>query len=341
LGTIKIPAARVRQGALILYATAMKVRDLVSDNFYSVETLDPENANDNGYQRVLNTSRAKKLADYILKGQDKPTLELIEGVSEQSVPAGKILLVNYGAQMSSRKKGEFGKDYVLRDECASPTCKKTISGRNLYRYDMEWAGQYVEWSLAPKMYGSREPWFFETHKLMVRDITGTHRLELAIDRAGMYCDHTILCALRFCDVREKRESEPEAIALSKLYSLDLLQGLLASRLVSAFYYWVLTGEGVRTGGGFHTYPTTIRALPLFDIRKANTKQKKILKQIEADAKALSKLGLKPPVKLTPQQAKAIARRATALDNRIDSNVFELYGLSEAQIASVIAATGGA
>ena len=48
----------------------MKVRDLVSDNFYSVETLDPENANDNGYQRVLNTSRAKKLADYILKGQD-------------------------------------------------------------------------------------------------------------------------------------------------------------------------------------------------------------------------------------------------------------------------------
>jgi DGQHR domain-containing protein len=47
----------------------MKVRQLVSDGFYSVETLDPEDTNDKGYQRLLNTARAKKLADYIVKGQ--------------------------------------------------------------------------------------------------------------------------------------------------------------------------------------------------------------------------------------------------------------------------------
>lgn len=70
LAKIKIPAARVRQGGLVLYATALKVKDLVSKDFYSVETLDPEDANDKGYQRLLNTARAKKLADYIIKGQD-------------------------------------------------------------------------------------------------------------------------------------------------------------------------------------------------------------------------------------------------------------------------------
>jgi DGQHR domain-containing protein len=48
----------------------LKVRDLVSDNFYSVETLDPDDVNDKGYQRLLNIARAKKLADYIAKGQD-------------------------------------------------------------------------------------------------------------------------------------------------------------------------------------------------------------------------------------------------------------------------------
>jgi len=64
-----IPAARVRQGALVLYTTSMKVRQLVSDGFYSVETLDPEDTNDKGFQRLLNTARAKKLADYIVKGQ--------------------------------------------------------------------------------------------------------------------------------------------------------------------------------------------------------------------------------------------------------------------------------
>lgn len=35
-----------------------------------METLDPDNLNDKGYQRLLNKARAKKLADYIVKGQD-------------------------------------------------------------------------------------------------------------------------------------------------------------------------------------------------------------------------------------------------------------------------------
>jgi DGQHR domain-containing protein len=65
---IKISAARVRQGNLSLYATALKVKDLVSKDFYSVETLDPEE--DTGYQRLLSLARAKKLADYIITGQD-------------------------------------------------------------------------------------------------------------------------------------------------------------------------------------------------------------------------------------------------------------------------------
>lgn len=67
---ISIPAARVRQGDLLLYATSIRVRDLVLPNFYTVETLDPEDQNDTGYQRLLNTARAKKLADYIVIGQD-------------------------------------------------------------------------------------------------------------------------------------------------------------------------------------------------------------------------------------------------------------------------------
>lgn len=69
MATIKIPAARVTQGDLVLYATSIKVNELVAKNFYNVETLDPDD-NEKGYQRLLNTARAKKLADYIVKGQD-------------------------------------------------------------------------------------------------------------------------------------------------------------------------------------------------------------------------------------------------------------------------------
>jgi DGQHR domain-containing protein len=70
MAKLTLPAARVRQGALTLYATSLRVKDVLSKNFYSVEQLDPEDTNSNGYQRLLNKARAKKLADYIVKGQD-------------------------------------------------------------------------------------------------------------------------------------------------------------------------------------------------------------------------------------------------------------------------------
>jgi len=64
------PASLVRQGNLVLYATSLKVRDIMLQGFYSIDHLDPENANEKGYQRLLNKSRAKKLADYIVSGQE-------------------------------------------------------------------------------------------------------------------------------------------------------------------------------------------------------------------------------------------------------------------------------
>lgn len=64
------PAALVKQGQLTLYTTSLKVSDLLIPNFYSVETLDPEDEKDKGYQRLLNKARAKRLTDYIVQGQD-------------------------------------------------------------------------------------------------------------------------------------------------------------------------------------------------------------------------------------------------------------------------------
>ena len=65
---IKTPAARVSQGDLVVYLTSIKVRNLIADGFYTVDTLDPKS--DEGYQRLLNNGRARKLADYIVKGQN-------------------------------------------------------------------------------------------------------------------------------------------------------------------------------------------------------------------------------------------------------------------------------
>lgn len=69
MATITVPAATAKQGSLTLLATTIKVRDLMSPGFYSVETLDPEEGG-KGYQRLLNTARARRLAEYVVAGQD-------------------------------------------------------------------------------------------------------------------------------------------------------------------------------------------------------------------------------------------------------------------------------
>jgi DGQHR domain-containing protein len=67
LTTITRPAALVRQGSLKLYTTSLRVADLMISNFYSINKLDPELGQ--GYQRLLNETRAKRLSDYLLDGQ--------------------------------------------------------------------------------------------------------------------------------------------------------------------------------------------------------------------------------------------------------------------------------
>lgn len=64
------PAALVRQGSLKLYATSLQVSDLKRPNFYTISKLDPADAAP-GYQRLLNEGRAKRLAEYLLDGQDE------------------------------------------------------------------------------------------------------------------------------------------------------------------------------------------------------------------------------------------------------------------------------
>ena len=67
---ITLPVARVQQGDLTLFSTAIKVETLIQEGFYSVETLDPSSSGDpEGFQRLLSEVRARKLADYILRGQ--------------------------------------------------------------------------------------------------------------------------------------------------------------------------------------------------------------------------------------------------------------------------------
>ena len=57
-------ASQVQQGNLRLFTTSLRVKDLRLPGFYIIDTLDA--AGGMGYQRLLNETRAKRLADYLL-----------------------------------------------------------------------------------------------------------------------------------------------------------------------------------------------------------------------------------------------------------------------------------
>ncbi len=140
-------------------------------------------------------------------------ISFVEKIEEHSLRLGSLCYVNYGAQMSSKGKGGFGKDHVISDKKTKAAHKPMISGRELHRYRIRWAQRYVDYSMADEMYGPRWPGFFELPKVMIRDITGTHRIESTLDRNRFYCDHTVLCALRHVDVQEWKPVPPSDVPL--------------------------------------------------------------------------------------------------------------------------------
>lgn len=184
------------------------------------------------------------------------------------------------------------------------------------------------------MYGARWPEFFELPKIMIRDITGTYRIEATFDENSFYGDQTILCAHRNCDVHQWKGVSEAEFKLSEHYNPKYLAGLIASKLVSFYYYIVLTGEGVRTGGGFHTYPETVRKfpIPILDIRnkKHQERHDKIVHLVEHMLHLTKRL---QSVKSSPDRT-VLERQIAATDEEIDHLVYELYGLTKDEIAIV-------
>jgi len=182
------------------------------------------------------------------------------------------------------------------------------------------------------MYGARWPEFFELPKLMIRDLTGTHRLETALDLDGYYCDHTVLCALRRVDVAQWKPLKDGEEDVSANYDIRFLAGVVGSTVVSAYSYLVLSGEGVRTGGGFHTYPQSIRALPVPRLDTTNEAQMKQAEAIANHVERLAEAKQKSRLAKSDKDKAFHATQAQSLDFKIDELVAEMFGLSPSETA---------
>ena len=215
-------------------------------------------------RRSVRQAMFLELPGYQIRHELTPKeLAVLKKIDTLSVRLGEICYVNYGAQVSSKKKGEFSKSDVVSTSRVG-NAKRFFDGKDISRYRISWSGRYLDYRLK-EMYGPRAPELFESSKIVIRDFTGAdERLVVAYDDSALYCDHLIICATHYDNVENAalkiKFKGFERIA--KPYpSLLYLTGLLASKLVS-WYFWRSYATDTLQGSYSHTYPQQIRDFPV-------------------------------------------------------------------------------
>ena len=180
-----------------------------------------------------------------------------------SIRLGQFCYVMVGATVHSKDKGSFTKaDIVSTQEIGN--AKRFIDGKNLQRYDIDWAGRYIDYR-QDEMYGPRVPELFESKKIVVRDVTGAdEQLIVSHDNSGLYCDHLITCVTYYenveCTTAQTHFEGYDRISFP-YPSLTYATALLGSSLLTWFFR-VYFATGTLQGSYSHTYPQQVRAMPI-------------------------------------------------------------------------------
>ena len=188
--------------------------------------------------------------------------QILHQIDELTILLGNVCYVNYGAQVSSRNKGEFGKAQMI-SYFPLQNSKKFFEGKNLSRYNLHWSGLYLNYQ-PEVMYGPRAPKLFENPKLVIRKISGENdSLLVTLDEENLYCDDGLVLAV-FYDVMVESNLRLEFEGFKRLndpYNLKYLLAITASRLTS-FYYGLRFATGSLQGTFSHVYPQHVRNLPI-------------------------------------------------------------------------------
>jgi hypothetical protein len=190
-------------------------------------------------------------------------LDWLAQIRRASVAVGSICRVSYGAQISSRERGGFGKQKFLgRDPSSMSNPKRYYEGDDMKPFGMRWDGTYLDYR--PDMiYGPRQAGFFEAPKVSVRHISGDNDSLVVInDAEGFYTDHGVIHAVRYADLTSTTYARTAAEEqLSTGYDTRYIAGCLGSA-VCRDYYAALFATGSLQGRFSHVYPEAVKLLPV-------------------------------------------------------------------------------
>jgi hypothetical protein len=187
----------------------------------------------------------------------------LDRLRENAVEFREICRINYGAQISSKEKGAFGRErYLARSDEGMDDPRKFYEGSNMRPYGMDYDGFWVDMGRRAEMYGPRKRELFERPKLSVRHISGDFDSFVAwVDEDHYYTDHGVIHAVPYFELAGAYRVTQTQVDVSRHYPLFFLLGVLMSRPASQLYA-ELYATGSLQGAFSHVYPNMVKGLPI-------------------------------------------------------------------------------
>lgn len=204
------------------------------------------------------------------------------------------------------------------DHKKDKTCEKWLAGEDVDRYGLSWSGEWL--SYGPWLGAPREPRFFTGSRLLFREIPGKDRRIQATlaEKDTCYHGHSIT---------PFKLNEGKA-QVSILYIL----GVSNSKLLSWYGGLVLPNFGKTIFPKLN--PQDIKALPIrqIDFSTASDKARhdKMVSLVEQMLAAKKQLAAAQ----SDKDKDFYGHKCESLDRQIDALVYELYGLTDEEIAIV-------
>lgn len=198
--------------------------------------------------------------------------------------------------------------------------KPYLEGRDIERYGMNPTGNYIRY-LPDEMYSPRTPELFESKKIVSQSMLSRMRLVATLDSAGYYVEQSLVCIVPHGVVTDPSE-------VSEKIPLEFILGALNSR-IGSFYFATQIIDFSLGGGLIHATPGAQERLlvPKAAPARVTTQVVNLVKQMLALLKERGG-------STGPQGEVSLERQIEATSSQIDRSMYELYGLTEHEIALV-------
>ncbi len=270
------------------------------------------------FKTSISKDEWRKQSDYRFNtSADNNIFSLLEKIENNSLRLGNICYINYGAQVSSKIKGGFKKGEVV-GKVKAGNCKKFVEGKDVHRWELSFRGLWLDYR-KNELYGPRFEELFETDKILVRKISDKgHRVAATFDNYGYYTDDGCVIAALFTSLENilKEETYFDYEVTKMEYDIKFVLSQLISSITTFYFKNRFSTESLQ-GETSHTYPKSVRALP---IAKANPQQQKQI--ISIANKILD-------IKLQDKKADVLK-----FETQIDQLVYQLYDLTAEEIAVI-------